>query len=220
MHLNLDIATIIVSLLVVIMSVTVHELAHAWVAYKLGDDTAARQGRLTLNPLVLMQAEPQGMVILPLLGAVTGFMMAFASTPVSLQRVDRRWTMRQANFLISLAGPVSNLLLVFLSLAVLVGLQKFGLLGDPNLGTPLSILASRMVDINLMLCLFNLLPLYPLDGFSVLFSMLPNTFDPVKNFMLTYGNLMTMALMFGGGRILGPILRAVGLRLYSMAGLL
>ena len=60
---------------------------------------------------VLMQAEPRGMVILPLLGALTGMMMAFASTPVSLHRVDRRWTMRQANFLISLAGPAVNVVI-------------------------------------------------------------------------------------------------------------
>lgn len=218
MNLHLDIATTIVSLLVVIMSVTVHELAHAYMAYRLGDDTAAREGRLTLNPLVLMRAEPMGMVILPLLGTMSGWMMAFASTPVSLHRVDRRWTMRQANFLISLAGPVSNLLLAILNIGVLVVLQKAGLLADPNLGQPLSILAERMVGINAMLFVFNLLPVHPLDGFSVLFSLLPRAFDGLRETIRAHGMVITMVLMFTGARFLSPVIRGLLDLLYGLAG--
>ncbi len=118
-----DIRFFAVAFLAITISLTVHEFAHAWVADRLGDPTPRQHGRLTLNPLVLFRAYPIGALIVPLLGALNGLLIGWAATPVNPSRVRRRWTVRQADLMISGAGPLSNAilgLLAYILYAVLV----------------------------------------------------------------------------------------------------
>jgi Zn-dependent protease len=218
--LDIDIAQVVVHLFVVIMSVSIHEFGHAWMAFKLGDDTAAREGRLTINPLPLMQAYPTSMVILPVLGAFLGVTFAYAATPVSLHRVHRKWSMRQANFLITAAGPAMNFLMACIGVGVLAVVHRLGMSEDPNWGIPIGILAHAMIYLNLVLFFFNLLPVPPLDGFSVLFSVLPPRFDGVRHQLEQMGFMLFMIVFLVGGRLISGPLRATYAWLLQTAGLL
>lgn len=217
---NFDISKVVVHLFVIIMSVSLHEFGHAWMAWKLGDDTAAREGRLTINPIPLMQAYPMSMVVLPLIGAFAGFTFAYAATPVNLSRVNRRWTLNQANFLITAAGPVMNFIVACLGVGVLAIIHRAGMQDDPDWGVPLMILAHSMVFLNLLLFFFNLLPVPPLDGFSVLFSLLPRRFDGLRHQMEQMGFMLFIIVFMVGGRLISGPLEATYLALLRLAGLL
>ena len=93
----------------IVISLTIHEYAHAWMADRLGDPTPQEQGRLTMNPIVLFREHPFGALLVPLIGALQGFGIGWAATPVNPARVRRGISVRTADFLISIAGPVSNL---------------------------------------------------------------------------------------------------------------
>jgi Zn-dependent protease len=144
---------------VFIFSTTLHEAAHAWAAYKLGDPTAYEGGQVSLNPLPHMQREPIGMVLVPILSfALNGWMMGWASAPY-----DPAWAHRHPKRAAAMAaaGPAANLLLT-----VLAGLLiKLGVAGAiPGAETPIAILFL----LNLLLFAFNLLPVPPLDGSAIL----------------------------------------------------
>jgi Zn-dependent protease len=164
---------------VFIFSTTVHEAAHALVAHKLGDSTAYHGGQVSLNPLPHIQREPIGMLLVPLISfaAYQNWMIGWASAPY-----DPRWAYsypRRAAWM-SLAGPAANLLLALVAGGIIrIGLMtgsfsapttlSFDRIFSVNQGpggavVPLSILFS----LNLILCLFNLFPLPPLDGSGVL----------------------------------------------------
>ena len=162
-----------------VFSTTLHEAAHAWSAYKLGDDTAHRGGQVTLDPTPHIRREPFGMVVVPILSFLLGgWMIGWASAPY-----DPVWAMRnpRKSALMSLAGPGANLLLVLLAaLGIRTGMA-FGFFEAPD-----SISSSHVTDalspngfffasilgiffsLNLLLCAFNLLPLPPLDGSGAL----------------------------------------------------
>ncbi|MSP70613.1 MAG: site-2 protease family protein [Myxococcales bacterium] len=192
-------------LFTVIFSITVHEFAHAWMANLLGDDTAARMGRLTLNPLPLMQAHLDTFVVLPILGALQGYGLGMASTPVTLTRVHRRWKMWQANALISAAGPVSNLLIAVLCAALLGPVPRMISGLDLEIAQHSRKLILVLLHTNITLFLFNLLPVPPLDGFQVLFSLLPRGFDAIRQFMEEYRFILFIAVFVLGGRLIGPL---------------
>ena len=144
---------------VFIFSTTLHEAAHAWAAYKLGDPTAYEGGQVSLNPLPHVQREPIGMVLVPILSfALNGWMMGWASAPY-----DPSWAHRYPKRAAAMAaaGPAANLLLT-----VLAGLLiKLGVAGAiPGAETPIAILFL----LNLLLFAFNLLPVPPLDGSAIL----------------------------------------------------
>lgn len=160
-------------------SVTLHEAAHAWVAWRGGDDVAYLGGQVSLDPRPHIRREPFGMVVLPLLtlGAM-GFPLGYASTPYSLDWARRH--PRRAAWM-ALAGPGANLLLaavagLLLALLLQVGfftapaLIDFGQLvqGPEGWGTGLGIVLSVMFSLNLLLLLFNLIPLPPMDGAGAL----------------------------------------------------
>jgi len=170
--------------LVFVISVTAHEAAHATVAFLGGDDTAYRGGQVSLNPLPHMQREPFGMVLVPLLTAFTrGFPIGWASAPY-----DPYWEQRHPRRAawMAAAGPGANLALALLAFAGL----KFGLGVDafaftPELSSSRLVMASdpfidnvgrflaMMLALNVGLALFNLMPVPPLDGLSVLGLVLP-----------------------------------------------
>jgi len=190
---------IVVWILPVIFAITVHEVAHGWVAKKFGDNTADQQGRLTLNPL--NHIDWLGTVILPglLLLTGTGFIFGWAKpVPVDTRnfknpRKDMAW--------VALAGPVSNLLMAF-GWALLARLG--GLIGFEAISMPLIKSGEAGISINLALALINLLPIPPLDGSRVLTGILPNTWAWKYNRLERYGFLILLVLLYT--RILNAIL--------------
>jgi Zn-dependent protease len=171
--------------LVFLFSTTLHEASHALAAYRLGDPTAYHGGQVTLNPLPHIRREPVGMVAIPLITFFTrGWMMGWASAPYD-PTWARRFPKRAA--VMALAGPAANLLLVLAAgVAIRAGMaagvfkapdsisftQVTASAGDGPLAgvvVPLSLLFS----LNLLLCIFNLLPLPPLDGSAVIPALLP-----------------------------------------------
>lgn len=165
-----------------LFSLTVHEAAHAWAALKLGDPTAYQGGQVTLNPLPHMQREPFGTILVPLLSFfMAGWMMGWASAPY-----DPVWAARHPKRagLMALAGPVSNLIIfVLAALGLRIGLSQgvFAPATAEHVGRlqfvqgateggaeGAAMLLSVLFALNLLLFLFNLLPLPPLDGASVI----------------------------------------------------
>ncbi|HEX9943671.1 MAG TPA: site-2 protease family protein [Thermoanaerobaculia bacterium] len=140
-----------------IFSTTLHEAGHAFAAWKLGDPTAYEGGQVSLNPLPHIQREPVGMVLVPILSfALNGWMMGWASAPY-----DPTWAHRYPKraALMAAAGPAANLLLVVLSgLAIRAGVESRGLLA----------ILLILFYLNLLLFVFNLLPVPPLDGSAIL----------------------------------------------------
>src|SRR5688572_29604401 len=105
---DIDVRVILVTYVTLLIALTVHEFAHAWMADSLGDDTPRRAGRLSLNPITLIRDQPIGTLVVPLIAALMGGMMGWASTPVNYSRVRRGIPMRRAMVLITAAGPFSN----------------------------------------------------------------------------------------------------------------
>jgi Zn-dependent protease len=175
-----DLAAGLVYYIVFLFSTTLHEASHAWAALRGGDPTAYHGGQVTLNPIPHIRREPVGMVLLPLLGiAASGFPIGFASAPY-----DPEWALRHPRraALMALAGPASNLLLVLVAAFVLRAGLAAGVFSAPDsinfdhivrAADPesawqgIAFLTSVFFSLNLLLGLFNLLPLPPLDGSGV-----------------------------------------------------
>ncbi len=166
---------------VFLFSTTLHEAAHAWAALRLGDPTAYEGGQVTLNPLPHMQREPFGMAVVPILSyLLSGWTLGWASAPYDPYWADRH--PKRAAWM-ALAGPASNLLLVVISaIAIRVGIGAGWFeapmvirgLADtvagvtPGLASSFATLLSVLFSLNLILFVFNLLPLPPLDGSTAL----------------------------------------------------
>jgi Zn-dependent protease len=228
---SISIPTILVSYVALLFSLSVHEASHATAAYLLEDDTAARLGRMTLNPLAHMDL--LGTFIFPLLGMATGFpFIGWAKpVPVDPRNLTRRFNQRTGYAMVAAAGPASNLVLgaVFLLLLLILvkvaapvpGLElrlfahallarRVETLQTLGLGSAMPILLAltgRLVLINIGLALFNLLPMGPLDGAGILRGMLPwrwlPKFDRVQPWM--GGLLIVLALTGVLGFVIGPV---------------
>ena len=187
---NLD---FLAPLTVLIFSIVVHEVAHAWQARREGDDTAEELGRITLNPLP--HVDPIGSVIVPLLlhFGNAGFLFGWAKpVPVDPRNFrDYRW----GDIRVSLAGIVSNLCLALGFTLAAAGLAAVGgSLGD--VGSWLRQAAFYGIFINLILAFFNLIPIPPLDGSHVVFHLLPPRLAVRYHALGRYGILVLMALVF------------------------
>ena len=158
---------------VLLFSIVVHEVAHAWVAYQEGDDTAAQLGRITLNPIP--HIDPMGSILVPAALYYFGGGLLFGwAKPVPVNPRKYR-NYRRGDIRVSLAGIVSNLILAFLSAVLLIAVLRFGG-AAPNGPDFLSTLAQALnyaLTINLILAWFNLLPIPPLDGSHVMYHLLP-----------------------------------------------
>ncbi len=192
-------------LFVFIFSVIVHEVSHGIVALKLGDTTARDAGRLTLNPVVHL--ELFGSFILPLLlYTVSGGAFVFGwAKPVPYDPRFLKNPVRGAG-LIAAAGPMSNLLIAFVFGVVI---QFFGPL---LLATPFAnmlLLLHLIVFVNVLLAIFNLLPLPPLDGSKVLFAFLPARYDDVRVFLERYGFTLLLLFVFFGFDLIQPLIEFV-----------
>ena len=197
---------------VLLFSLSVHESAHAWMAHKLGDDTALHEGRVSLNPLVHM--DPIGTFLFPLLQIFTGLLLLgwAKPTPYNPANFGRQVTLRQGHMLVAAAGPVSNFILALLFTVGFVAAFRLGVVGPDNYSHPLARTLFIGISMNVVLALFNLFPIPPLDGSKVASYGLPgDAGDRYDRVMGPYGFLILFALVATGafGYVLGPIMRWV-----------
>ena len=192
----IDIGLLFISLLVLLFSLTVHEAAHAIAADRLGDDTARMLGRISLNPLV--HIDPLGTIVLPLLASVTGAPLLGWAKPVPVNPL-RLKHYRRDFMIIAAAGPVSNLVLALCAslLFRLLG-PAFLTSASPGVAEPLTVLLTRAFDLNILLAVFNLVPVPPLDRGNVLAGLLPARGAEVIDSMRPYGFFILYALLFTG----------------------
>jgi len=203
---------IVIQIAVLLFAVSFHESAHGWMALRCGDTTAHDLGRITMNPL--RHLDPVGSLLFPAMLAFAGLpVFGWAKpVPVSLRGVPNP---RRANLLISAVGPLSNLLLAFVSLIVLKGLAMAG----QGRGSALIEIAIAALVVNVSLGVFNLLPIPPLDGFGVVESLAPPSAIPAVIWLRRYGFLILFVAMFTG--VLRMIMTPVSnLILHGMAWVL
>lgn len=192
---------------VLILSLTVHEFAHAWSAWLLGDDTAEREGRMTLNPLA--HIDPVGTLLLPALGVPFGWAKP---VPVRPARFRRGVNMATGMMLTSVAGPASNLVLATVS-AVIYGLMKRWAPETLMTHEALGAFLGAMLQVNVALALFNMLPLPPLDGSRVVEWLLPYRFRGAWERVAQLAPFLLLALLVINNRthfLSGPIQWAAG----------
>jgi Zn-dependent protease len=193
-------------LVAVIVGLTFHEFSHAAVATLQGDQTARSQGRLTLNPIIHL--DPLGSIAL----LIAGFGWA-RPTPVTPARLRYR---RLGMVLVALAGPAANLVLAIVS-AIALGILA------PTVGATLNVnfsvkLLSGLVFWNVVLGVFNLLPIPPLDGSSLLTVLLPPSRQNIVRFLDQYGILLLLGLLILAPNLLSPIVLAVLEAISGLAG--
>jgi len=195
--LDIDIARAFIAFIVLLFSLTVHETAHAWTADRLGDPTARLLGRVSLNPVV--HADPIGTVLFPLLALLANVPLIGWAKPVPVQA--RRLRRPRRDFvLVAAAGPASNLGLGIAAAFLLAALPVAPVrLGEPNVTAPLAVLLSGAVQINVLLAVFNMIPIPPLDGGNVLAGLLPRGAAAWFDQLRPYGFLLLYALMLTGG---------------------
>ena len=175
---------------VLIMSVVIHEFAHGYVAYRLGDSTAKMSGRLTLNPI--KHLDLVGSILLPLILIISkaGFVIGWAK-PVPYNPNNLR-NGKKGNMMVAVAGILANFLLVVI-FSLLIRLAPF--LGASS-ASPLFKITSIIVLLNLVLAFFNLIPIPPLDGSKILFSLLPPRLSSLENFLEKWGIVLMIFVIF------------------------
>lgn len=171
---------------VLIMSVVIHEVSHGYAASMLGDDTARYEGRLTLNPL--KHLDFVGSFLLPLLlylskvGIIFGWAKPVPYNPYNLK--PGRWS----EATVAIAGPASNIIIsVFFGL-----LLRFGIFANPAFTQ----IVALIVFINILLAIFNLVPIPPLDGSKILFALFPNKLQEMRGFFERYGLMLVIFFIF------------------------
>jgi len=197
----------------VLAAVILHEVAHGWVAFRLGDPTAARAGRLTVNPLP--HIDPVGTVAVPLFLVVVGSPFVFGwARPVPVNFLNLREPKKDM-VKVAMAGPATNLVLAFASAVLLHALRSvqggasgFGsALADGTLG-PIALMALHSVLINVVLAVFNMMPILPLDGGRVLAGLLPRRQALAFSRLEPYGMLIVVALLMTNSldSVLNPLI--------------
>ena len=190
-------------IIILIMSVVVHEVSHGYAALALGDSTAKYEGRLTLNPL--SHLDPMGSVVVPLLGYFAGGFIIGWAKPVPFNPYNLRpekWGMPvlAGEAIVAIAGPLSNV-----SLAIIFGLiirlmSGYGLMNPAFLS-----LASFVVMINITLAIFNLIPIPPLDGSKILFALLPYKWQGVRESFEKFGLIFIIIFIFFLWQVMSPL---------------
>lgn len=192
-------------LIPLVLSLSVHEYAHAWSAWRLGDDTAERSGRLTLNPIA--HVDPIGTLLLPLLGIPFGWARP---VPIDPSRFRRGVKMSTGVALTAAAGPISNLVLAVLATTAIALLARLA----PQVLAAGGVveLLQVMVFLNVNLALFNLIPIPPLDGSRVVDGVMPLRLRPQWERVAGLAPFLLVAVFIFAGRIIaGPSNFVLGL---------
>ncbi|WP_073341492.1 site-2 protease family protein [Caldanaerobius fijiensis] len=177
-----------------------HEYAHAVVSYKLGDPTPKAQGRLTLNPLA--HIDPVGFLTLWIIGF--GWAKPVAINPMYYKDV------KKGEFLTAIAGPLSNVLMAFVSLLIIyAGGYELVVIGP---------ILHQLYIYNIVLAVFNIIPVPPLDGSKILYSLLPYRYSYVLEQYENFGQILLLILLFTGiiSRVMGPLVNLVDFGLRSI----
>lgn len=209
---------IVVWAIPVIFAITVHEVAHGFVARHFGDPTAARQGRLTLNPV--KHIDPIGTLLVPglMLLLPGNFVFGWAKpVPVAFQNLRNP---KRDMAIVAAAGPASNLLMgIGWALLLRLAVEFDGTL--PWAAQPLAYMAMAGIAINVILMVLNLLPLPPLDGGRVAVGLLPDSAGAALSRLESYGLIIIVALLVTGllGQLIGPPVVALQSVLFGIAGL-
>lgn len=194
---NIDLTQLLIGFLVLLSSLTVHEAAHAWSADRLGDSTARRLGRVSLNPAV--HVDPIGTIVFPLIAIITNLpLIGWAKpVPVSIAQLHGNW--RRKFMVIAAAGPASNLAIAILA-AVMT--RVVGLGGDADagvgVGAQLGSLLETAIFVNVLLAVFNMIPVPPLDGGNVLSGLLTGSVADAYDKLRPFGFLILYGLMLTG----------------------
>lgn len=197
----MNIEYILVVVGVILVSMTLHEAMHAFVGYWLGDDTAKREGRLTLNPV--KHIDPFLTLILPLGLAIVGAPIFGGAKPVPFNP-DRLRGDEWGAALVALGGPLTNLVLSFISFGVWV------LLGGPGAESGLlGMIVTTFITVNLGFFIFNMLPLPPLDGSRVLYALAPEFVRTGMRFLEQYGIIVIFAIVLLANQPLGMLISGI-----------
>ena len=217
---------LIIYVVVLLLAISAHEAAHAWMSHRYGDDTAYLLGRVTLNPVA--HTDPIGTLLIPIIGFIGAGAGVFVPligwgkpTPVN----PLRWRNKDvANVMVSLAGIMANLLLAFIGFVILKVFLHTGLInayyqsdgialggGLGSFAEPAFKLFGEVILMNLSLAVFNLVPVPPLDGSKVLYSVLPASAHGTLEAMERFSFIILIGLMYFGvvGAIMRPIVQAV-----------
>ena len=171
-----------------VVAITIHEFLHAWAADRLGDPTPRSAGRVTLNPL--RHLDPMGTLLLVIVGFGWG-------RPVMVNPRNFRTGARSGMALVAAAGPASNLVLAFGLAPLLRGLDE-GLTIGSGVDSTLALFIVAAIQINIILALFNMIPVPPLDGFSVLTGIVPQQIGEQLERLRRYGPFALMAVLIAG----------------------
>ena len=213
---NFNVGELIIYMVVLLLAISAHEAAHAWMSYKFGDDTAYMLGRVTLNPV--SHTDPIGTLLIPIMGFLFASMGGVVAsipligwgkpTPVN----PLRWRRKDlANVMVSGAGIMANTLIAVCALVIFKILQRSTLFDEGGLlfsvEAPVTLLLFYSIIMNASLAVFNLLPFPPLDGSKILATFLPESMQPVLTTLEQYGFLILMAAIYFGvfSAIFSPI---------------
>lgn len=204
----MGIETTILFIAVLIISVVVHEVAHGYAAYYLGDPTAKLQGRLTMNPIP--HIDPVGSIIIPAVLALLpgGIIFGWAKpVPYNPHNIANRY----GDAIVAAAGPLSNFILAGIAGATLQ-------LTTITAGSALGFFLVGVILINVVLAIFNLVPIPPLDGSKILFNFLPARFNYIRDALEQYGFMILLLFIFFALELIQPIISAL-FRFFAGTGL-
>lgn len=201
----MDIFYIVIVIVVILLSMTLHEAMHAFMGYWLGDDTAKLQGRLTLNPV--KHIDPFLTLLLPIMLALLHLPIFGGAKPVPFNP-DRVRFAEWGAALVAIAGPLTNLLIAFVAFGIsVVAGQPVDLFGTPQ--TLSGLVLQTVVLVNLGFFAFNILPLPPLDGSRVVYALAPEFVRRIMETIERFGIIFVFVLVFVFSRQIGVLLMSI-----------